>query len=149
LFRRRIANAEESEMDHGHSRLLLICLLGAVTTAAAPVEPSELDEFARSSSHRDLNNFCWNTHTPEANRFQTDRYLDERYRTSPLKGLWTYSKGGYFHNGRFATLGEVFNHYDQLFELRLPSAEKADLIEYLKSLRQQRELTRSTRRRST
>jgi hypothetical protein len=40
----------------------------------------------------------WNMHTPEEigiDSFQADRSPDERYRTAPLKGLWTHSKGGF------------------------------------------------------
>jgi cytochrome c peroxidase len=66
--------------------------------------------------------------------FQADRSPDEHYRTAPLKGLWTHGKGGYYHDGRFATLGEVVDHYDRFFALGLSAAEKADLVEYLKSL---------------
>jgi hypothetical protein len=36
--------------------------------------------------------------------FQANRAPDRRYRTSPLKGLFTHVKGGFFHDGRFATL---------------------------------------------
>ena len=36
--------------------------------------------------------------------FQAKRSPDERYRTTPLKGLWTHMKGGFYHDGRFATL---------------------------------------------
>jgi hypothetical protein len=43
-------------------------------------------------------------------------------------------KGGFYHDGRFATLQEVVNHYDTFFNLKLNEAEKADLTEYLKSL---------------
>ena len=39
--------------------------------------------------------------------FQADRGPDERYRTAPLKGLWTHTKGGFYHDGRFATLLDV------------------------------------------
>jgi cytochrome c peroxidase len=56
------------------------------------------------------------------------------YRTTPLKGLWTHTKGGFFHDGRFATLRAVVNHYDRVFTLGLSDAEKRDLVEYLKSL---------------
>ena len=59
---------------------------------------------------------------------------DRRYRTSPLKGLFTHFKGGFFHDGRFATLLAVVNHYNTTFALGLTDAEKADLVEYLKSL---------------
>jgi hypothetical protein len=79
----------------------------------------------------------WNLHTPEEmgiDSFQADRSPDQMYRTSPLKGLWTHSKGGFFHDGRFATLMDVVNHYDTLFSLKLTDGEKSDLVEYLKSL---------------
>lgn len=66
--------------------------------------------------------------------FQSGRSPDERYRTAPLKGLWAHAKGGFYHDGRFATYAEVVNHYDQFFALDLTAQEKSDLIEYLKSL---------------
>jgi cytochrome c peroxidase len=43
-------------------------------------------------------------------------------------------KGGFFHDGRFATLGDVVNHYDTTFGLDLSEQEKADLVEFIKSL---------------
>jgi hypothetical protein len=43
-------------------------------------------------------------------------------------------KGGFYHDGRFATLPGVVNHYDNVFKLRLTEQEKKDLIEYLKSI---------------
>ena len=52
----------------------------------------------------------------------------------PLKGLWTHTKGGFFHDGRFATLLDVMNHYDSFFHLGLTANEKSDVVEYLKSL---------------
>lgn len=79
----------------------------------------------------------WNLPTPEEmgiDSFQADRPPDLMYRTAPLKGLWTHTTGGFYHDGRFATLLDVVNHYDTLFSLGLTDAEKADLIEYLKSL---------------
>jgi hypothetical protein len=56
----------------------------------------------------------WNLHTPAEiciDSFQADRSPDGRYRTSPLKGLWTHGTGGYYHDGRFATLAAVVSHY--------------------------------------
>ena len=79
----------------------------------------------------------WNMHTPAEiciDSFQANRSPDERYRTSPLKGLWTHQKGGFFHDGRFATLLDVVNHYNTCFGLGLTAPEKTDLVEYLKSL---------------
>jgi mono/diheme cytochrome c family protein len=79
----------------------------------------------------------WNLHTPAeigVDSFQADRSPDGRYRTSPLKGLWTHTKGGFYHDGRFATLQDVIDHYNTFFGLGLTDREKSDLVEYLKSL---------------
>jgi hypothetical protein len=79
----------------------------------------------------------WNLHTPAdicIDDFQANRAPDHRYRTSPLNGLWTHQKGGFFHDGRFPTLLDVVNHYDQCFSLGLTASEKQDLVQYLLSL---------------
>jgi hypothetical protein len=79
----------------------------------------------------------WNMHTPEEigiDAFQALRSPDEHYRTSPLKGLWTHTKGGFYHDGRFATLEEVIEHYNEFFDLGLSEQEIEDLIQYLLSL---------------
>jgi hypothetical protein len=79
----------------------------------------------------------WNMHTPASvcvDSFQANRSPDERYRTSPLKGLWSHQTGGFFHDGRFATLLAVVDHYNTCFSLGLTAQEKSDLVEYLKSL---------------
>ena len=58
----------------------------------------------------------WNMHTPAEmgiDDFQAKRSPDERYRTTPLGGLFTRAKGGFFHDGRFPTLLDVVNHYDE------------------------------------
>jgi mono/diheme cytochrome c family protein len=55
-----------------------------------------------------------------------------KYRTSPLRGIWQHPP--YFHDGSAATLLAVVNHYDQLFGLNLSAQQKADLVEFLKSL---------------
>ncbi len=79
----------------------------------------------------------WNLHTPQEmgiDSFQADRAPDLRYRTAPLQGLWTHVKGGFYHDGRFATLMDVVDHYNTLFSLRLTDQQKSDIVEYLKSL---------------
>jgi hypothetical protein len=79
----------------------------------------------------------WNMHTASEmgiDDFQAIRSPDKRYRTAPLKGLWTHQKGGFFHDGRFADLTAVVEHYNGLFKLNLTEQEKRDLVEYLKSL---------------
>src|SRR5256884_2884588 len=78
-----------------------------------------------------------NLHSPAemgVDSFQADRSPTRMYRTAPLAGLWTHQKGGFFHDGRFATLRDVIEHYDGTFRLGLNDPEKGDLIEYLKSL---------------
>ncbi len=79
----------------------------------------------------------WNMHTPAEigiDDFQASRSPDGRYRTAPLRGLWTHTKGGFYHDGRFPTLAAVIDHYDAHFSLGLTGSEKSDLGEYLKSL---------------
>jgi hypothetical protein len=79
----------------------------------------------------------WNQHTPAEigiDDFQANRSPDKRYRTTPLGGLFTRTKGGFYHDGRFENLGAVVDHYNQTFVLNLNAAEKNDLVEYLKSL---------------
>jgi cytochrome c peroxidase len=81
----------------------------------------------------------WNMHAASdigIDDFQANRAPDKRYRTAPLKGLWAHQQGGFYHDGRFATLLDVVNHYDAdaFSGLGLSDQEKSDLVEYLKSL---------------
>jgi hypothetical protein len=78
-----------------------------------------------------------NLHAPAeigVDSFQADRSPTHMYRTAPLAGLWTHQKGGFYHDGRFAKLRDVVDHYDSHFRLGLTGREKGDLVEYLKSL---------------
>jgi hypothetical protein len=79
----------------------------------------------------------WNLHTPGEigiDDFQANRAPDKRYRTSPLKGIWSHSKRGFYHDGRFATLEDLVQHYNSFFGLGLTDQQVHDLEEYLKSL---------------
>jgi cytochrome c peroxidase len=79
----------------------------------------------------------WPLHTPEEigiDDFQANRSPEKRYRTTPLRGLFTRMRGGFYHDGRFATLDDVVNHYNTVKKLNLTDSEHADLVEYLKSL---------------
>ena len=67
--------------------------------------------------------------------FQADRGPDRRYRTSPIGALSTHFKGGFYHDGRFADLDAVVNHYDKCMNLGLANSEKGDLVQYLLSLK--------------
>jgi hypothetical protein len=67
--------------------------------------------------------------------FQASRSPDKKfYRTTPLKGLFVREKGGFYHDGRFATYADVIAHYESLLKLDLSQPERNDLIQYLKSL---------------
>jgi hypothetical protein len=82
----------------------------------------------------------WNTHRAEEigiDDFQAKRSPEGTYRTAPLRALWDTKKihkGGFYHDGRFATLDATVEHYDKHFDLKLTDAEKKDLIEYLNSI---------------
>ncbi len=79
----------------------------------------------------------WNMHTAEEigiDDFQASRSPDARYRTTPLAGLFARQKGGFYHDGRFADLAAVVEHYNQTFALNLNETQKRALVEYLKSI---------------
>lgn len=79
----------------------------------------------------------WNMHTASevcVDDFQASRAPDDRYRTTPLNGLWTHTQGGFYHDGRFATLGDVVDHYDSCMNLGLTGQEKSDLVQFMLSL---------------
>ena len=78
-----------------------------------------------------------NLHAPSeigVDSWQADRSPTHMYRTAPLAGLWAHQKGGFYHDGRFATLSDVIEHYDGFLKLKLTEQEKRELGEYLKSL---------------
>lgn len=61
-----------------------------------------------------------------------ERSATKQYRTTPLRGLFQHAP--YFHDGSAPDLLAVVEHYNRLFSLNLTAAQKADLVEYLKSL---------------
>jgi hypothetical protein len=80
----------------------------------------------------------WSMHSAEEigiDDFQASRSPDKKfYRTTPLRGLFVRQQGGFYHDGRFATLEAVVDHYQSVQKLNLTPDEKADLVQYLKSL---------------
>jgi hypothetical protein len=79
----------------------------------------------------------WNAHKASEigiDDFQANRSPDNSYRTTPLRGLFTHMKRGFYHDGRFATLLDVVNHYNSFKKLDLTEQQKTDLVEYMKSL---------------
>ncbi len=76
-------------------------------------------------------------HTPEEigiDDFEASRSPTGMYRTPPLRGLFVKANGGYFHDGRFETLSDVIDHYDNHFDLNLNPNERTDLEAYLNAL---------------
>jgi hypothetical protein len=79
----------------------------------------------------------WNLHTGKEiciDDFQADRSPTFRYRTTPLRGIVAKMKGGFYHDGRYPTLGAVVDHYNSCFKLGLSAGQKSDLVEYLRGL---------------
>jgi len=88
----------------------------------------------------------WNLHTPEEMRidsFQANRAPGDAYKTMNLEGIFVRerglfmrpeNKGRFYHDGRFKTLLDVVNSYNERFDLGLGDQEKRDVVEYLKSL---------------
>jgi len=88
----------------------------------------------------------WNAHKPadlKIDSFQADRSPDRTYKTMNLSALFVRerglfmnpaNKGRFYHDGRFQTLLDVVNSYNDRFGLGLTDQEKQDLVEYLKSL---------------
>jgi cytochrome c peroxidase len=61
-----------------------------------------------------------------------ERSATRQYRTTPLRGLLQHAP--YFHDGSAPDLPAVVDHYEQRFSLGLTAEQKADLVEYLKTL---------------
>jgi hypothetical protein len=88
----------------------------------------------------------WNDHPAsdlKIDSFEADRSPDHAYKTMNLAGAFVRerglfmkpaNKGRFYHDGRFATLLDVVDSYDERFGLQLTAQEKSDLVEYLKSL---------------
>lgn len=121
-------------------------------TPASPVFPSPAHNGDRLFSGKAQCNTChseplwtepgWNMHTAAEvciDDFQASRAPDDRYRTAPLAGIAFRQKndvGPFYHDGRFKTLLDVVNHYNDpsCMNLQLSEQEKSDLIAYLLTL---------------
>jgi hypothetical protein len=88
----------------------------------------------------------WNQHSASEMKiddFEAERSPGHAYQTVNLAGIFVreeglfmqpQNKGRFYHDGRFKTLLDVVNSYDERFDLHLTTPEKHDLVEYLKSL---------------
>lgn len=61
-----------------------------------------------------------------------ERTSQKRYRTTPLRGMWDHAP--YFHDGSAPDVESVVAHYNTVLNLQLTAQQRADLVEYLKSL---------------
>ena len=74
-------------------------------------------------------------HAPDETSASADearRSVTGMYRTTPLRGVWQHPP--YFHDGRAANLDDVVEQYDLALDLALTEAQRADLVQYLRSL---------------
>ena len=122
--------------------------------APAPI-PGEFDESAARRGRAVFNGVarCASCHLGgaltdvNANRLHTAeevgqnpayamRSVTKMYRTTPLRGLWNppLLTGPYFHDGTAKTLDAVVDHYVRVFKLSLTTQQRADLVQYLKTL---------------
>jgi mono/diheme cytochrome c family protein len=69
---------------------------------------------------------------PNGEPSYASRSATKLYRTAPLHGVWQHPP--YFHNGIAATLDAGVELYDSRKGLNLTAEQKADLVQYLKSL---------------
>ena len=53
------------------------------------------------------------------------RSPEQMYRTTPLRGLFTREKGGFYHDGRFKTLDQVVEHYQKVLSVALNDRAEA------------------------
>lgn len=114
----------EGSFDEGAARRGEALFTGAARCARCHVPPLYVEP-------------GWPMHTPEElgiDDFHASRSPTKMYRTMPLRGLFARAKGGFYHDGRFETLDDVVQHYDAHLELGLSAAQRADLVEFLKSL---------------
>lgn len=135
----------------------LPALLQYQLTLQAPSAPA--GSFNRASARRGQNLFngaarCATCHTPPTytdvlipgpdipflhatSEIPTDptyaaRSATGRWRTTPLRALWQHPP--YFHDGSAPDLLAVVERYNESFHLGLTDRQKADLVEFLKSL---------------
>ncbi len=102
---------------------------GKAACAACHIPPTFTDVLAGGDPTVPL------LHEPDAvgtEPVYASRSATKRYRTTPLRALWQHPP--YFHDGSAADLPAVVDHYDTSFGLGLNVRQKADLVEFLKTL---------------
>lgn len=161
---RRLANADQFPIAaaNGFSRVRILpdlvtpklaALLTYVESIETPPAPDGAFDPAAAARGEVLFNDkarCTNCHVPPLytlpgfniipatvigiDSFQAERSPNLGYRPPPLRGVFTRQKGGFFHDGRFATVNDVVAHFNAQFSLALTAEEQSDLAEFVKSL---------------
>jgi hypothetical protein len=161
---RRLANAAQFPIAaaNGFSRIrstpdlvtpklsALFTYVEAIETPRAPEGAFDPEAAARGEVLFNDKARCTNCHVPPLytlpgfnlipasvigiDSFQADRSPNLGYRPPPLRGVFTRQKGGFFHDGRFATVNDVVAHFNAQFALALTPEEQSDLAEFVKSL---------------
>ncbi|HEU4582454.1 MAG TPA: hypothetical protein VFS67_29555 [Polyangiaceae bacterium] len=161
---RRLGNAEQYPIAaaNGFARIRntpdlvtdklgpLLTYVESIDTPAAPEGSFDAAAAARGEALFTGKARCNNCHVPPLytlpgfnsvpataigiDSFQADRSPNLGYRPPPLRGVFTRQKGGFFHDGRFATVNDVVAHFNAQFSLSLTSDEASDLAEFVKSL---------------
>lgn len=126
---------------------LPILLAYQLSLQTPPPPPGSFDPQAAAAGQEVFSTACASCHVPpmftdaptlhDASETGVDplyatRGKTGKYRSSPLRALWQHPP--YFHDGSAETLEDVVNHYDDALGLGLTESQKADLVEYLKSL---------------
>ena len=112
----------ESSYDKASADLGKTLFTGKANCASCHKAPIFADNILHTAEEMGIDDF-------EASRSPTGKY-----RTTPLRGLFARTKGGFYHDGRFASLDDVVNHYNDHHQLGLTSTEIGNLVEYLKSI---------------
>lgn len=142
----RLGIAIEQAPDRVTAKLPALRAYQFSIAAPAPPEGS-YDEAAAMRGAEPFEEYCASCHAGESfsdapmlhdasetgmEPLEAERSATGKYRSTPLKGLW--QRAPYFHDGSAATLEDVVVHYDQELQLGMDAPERADLVEYLKSL---------------
>ncbi|MGF1468131.1 MAG: hypothetical protein ACFCGT_18580 [Sandaracinaceae bacterium] len=147
------AGLDRTDAENDRITPLIPALHVYLVSLPAPVpEPGSFDEAAAERGEALFNGAAqcatchvpplysepgWNLHPASdigIDSFHADRGPEDAYRTTPLLGLAARQTGGFYHDGRFATVDDVIDHYNGVFDLGLGEDEQSDLAQFLLSL---------------
>lgn len=126
---------------------LPILLAYQLSLETPPPPPGSFDPQAAIEGEQVFSAACASCHVPPTftdaptlhdasetgvNPLYATRGKTGKYRSTPLRALWQHPP--YFHDGSAETLEDVVDHYNGVLGLGLTDSQKADLVEYLKSL---------------